>query len=512
MIVEPEPFIRTFELASEAETRNLAERLAASFGPGDLLTLTGDLGSGKSTFARALIRKLAGDPHLEVPSPTYTLVQSYDLPNLRVVHADLYRVSDASELIELGWDETVENALVLVEWAEKAGGALSDNRVDAHFSHVETKTADAKNARRLVLTAYGEMGERLRRAQAIDALLAGVGFTNPDRKPMPADASTRRYERLRQENARAILMIAPRQPDGPPVRLGKSYSQLVHLAESVHAFVGIANGLRAQGFSAPQVYAGDLDEGLLLIEDFGREGVIDENGPIIPRYETAIDCLAALHARVLPDHVPVIGDMLHAIARYDREALIIEAELLLDWYFPAIMRRTPPASVRLGYSDAWIAALQPVLAGERSWTLRDFFSANLMWLPERSGIQRIGLIDFQDCVIGHPAYDLVSLLQDARLDIPEALEFKLLARYLQARREANPAFDVTDFARAYAVLGAQRASKVLGIFVRLDRRDGKSGYLKHLPRVERALRRCLAHPELAALAAWYDKHLPESEA
>ena len=150
----------------------------------------------------------------------------------------------------------------------------------------------------------------------------------------------------------------------------------------------------------------------------------------------------------------------------------------------------------------------PVLAGPHTWVLRDFHSPNLLWLPEREGISRIGLLDFQDAVIGPEAFDVASLLQDARVDVTEGLEMKLLSRYTRARLAANATFDTPAFARAYATLGAQRASKILGIFARLERRDRKPQYLRHLPRVWTYLQRSLAHPALAPLAAWYRANVP----
>jgi aminoglycoside/choline kinase family phosphotransferase len=144
----------------------------------------------------------------------------------------------------------------------------------------------------------------------------------------------------------------------------------------------------------------------------------------------------------------------------------------------------------------------------RTWTLRDYHSPNLLWCPDREGTDRIGLIDFQDAVMGHPAYDLVSLLQDARVDVAEAMELQLLGRYVALRRQTAADFDLGRFARDYAVMGAQRATKILGIFARLNQRDGKPHYLKHLPRIEAYTRRCLTHAALSELAAWYQKHVP----
>ena len=492
-------------LPDEDATNRLAQKLAAEFKPGDLVTLSGDLGAGKTTFARALIRALTRNPVLEVPSPTYTLLQTYDGDGFRIVHADLYRVADVSELVELGWEDAAENAIVLCEWAEKAGEALAADRLDVALS-----IPPGGQGRTVALTAQGRFAQRLDRWRAIEALFRKAGMNDPDRQFMLGDASVRAYERIHDRNAdrRAILMISPKRPDGPAIRLGKSYSTLVHLAETVHAFVAMARGLRDQGFSAPEIYATDLEAGLLLIEDLGNRTVIADDAPVAEHYQLAVDVLADLHSRTLPNELPVEGILTHKLHRYDLEALTIETELLLDWFFPYRAMKTPNAGTRLSYVDQWVSVLEPIASGERTWTLRDYHSPNLIPMPERQGLRAMGLIDFQDCVIGHPAYDVVSLLQDARVTVPETLELQLLARYARQRRQRDPDFDMQAFVQAYAILGAQRASKVLGIFVRLDRRDGKPAYLRHLPRVEAYLKRCLAHPALAKLKAWYATHLP----
>jgi aminoglycoside/choline kinase family phosphotransferase len=168
----------------------------------------------------------------------------------------------------------------------------------------------------------------------------------------------------------------------------------------------------------------------------------------------------------------------------------------------------PSGSVRAEFVNLWSETLMEVVAAPPTWTLRDYHSPNLIWLPEREGLARVGLIDFQDAVLGHPAYDVASLLQDARVTVPAELELKLLGLYARERKAGDPAFDTTAFARAYAIMGAQRNTKILGIFARLDKRDGKPQYLPHLPRIEAYLARSLAHPALARLKGWYGAVLP----
>jgi aminoglycoside/choline kinase family phosphotransferase len=151
------------------------------------------------------------------------------------------------------------------------------------------------------------------------------------------------------------------------------------------------------------------------------------------------------------------------------------------------------------------------MAVDTTLVLRDFHSPNLLWLPEREGIERVGLLDFQDALIGPPAYDLASLLQDARVDVPEMVEISQLGRYARARHQADPNFDAAAFVKTYAALATQRATKILGIFARLNRRDGKAQYLRHMPRVWGYLQRSLEHPALAPLKAWYGANVPAPE-
>lgn len=494
------------EAASPEETARLAEDIAMLLRGGDLVTLGGGLGVGKTTLARALIRALTGDPRLEVPSPTFTLIQTYDTPRFPIVHADLYRLGTPEELDTLGWNEISEDTLLLVEWAERAGAALAPDRLDISLQ----LDGGAESRRLITITGYGTFARRVGMARAIHQVLRRSGYGNAVRQHLQGDASTRAYERLIRPDGigGAILMIAPKRPDGPPVRGGRPYSQIAKLAEDVRPFLALARGLEARGFSAPALYGVDLAAGLIVLEDLGNEGVADNGAPISERYLEAVAALAALHGLSLPDTLPVAEDRVHTIPHYDLEALLMETELLIDWYLPHMGNSALSMTARITFSDLWTAALAPVLAEPLTWTLRDYHSPNLIWLAEREGIQRIGMIDFQDCVLGPPAYDVASLAQDARLDVPDDLELRLLSHYVRLRREADPAFDTAGFAGAYAVMGAQRATKILGIFARLDKRDGKPQYLKHLPRIERNVRRCLAHPALEPLRLWYETHIP----
>jgi aminoglycoside/choline kinase family phosphotransferase len=340
-----------------------------------------------------------------------------------------------------------------------------------------------------------------------------AGFAAAERVRLQGDASTRIYDRLVLPDRSAILMIAPRRPDGPPVRDGRPYSQIAHLAEDVAPFVALARGLRERGLAAPEVLAADLAEGLLVIEDLGSETVVtgEPPAPIEERYAAAIDALVALHGHDLPGVLPVAPSVQHRIPRYDMEAMLIEVELLVEWYLPQ-QGRTVTDEIRRSFEELWKEMLEVALAAPTTWVLRDYHSPNFIWRPEREGIERLGILDFQDALMGPAAYDVVSLLQDARVDVPLSLEDTLISRYMKGRRNANREFDLVQFVDLYALMGAQRATKILGIFARLDRRDGKPQYLRHQPRVWRNMRRSLAHPTLSRLKAWYDENVPPPRA
>jgi tRNA threonylcarbamoyl adenosine modification protein YjeE len=506
----------TFSLAlsNEIATAHLMADLALLIGPGDVITLSGDLGAGKTAAARAMIRYLAGDETIEVPSPTFTLAQTYDLPSYPLVHADLYRINDPVELEEIGLSPLPEGTVALIEWPERARDTLAVDRIDIALSH---RPALGSSARAAEITGHGKAAAQVIRLKALRQFLTDAGYADARRQRMAGDASTRSYARLFRDDDAVILMNSPRRPDGPAIYHGKSYSAAVHLAEDVKPFVAIANGLRERGFSAPSIHHADLDEGFLITEDFGSTGFIegDPPSPIPERYQAAVGMLAALHREHLPETLPLTPHSGYAIPTFDTDAMLVEVELMLEWYLPD-RGAEPAAGLREEFVAMWRDLLDKSLASAEAtpktalttWALRDFHSPNLIWLNERRDIAKVGIIDFQDAVRGPAAYDLVSLLQDARIDVPEQLELVLLTRYIKARLAADAAFDPAHFAELYAIMSVQRNTRLLGTFARLNRRDGKPQYLRHQPRIWTYLHRSLAHPALTRFREWYAAHVP----
>jgi tRNA threonylcarbamoyl adenosine modification protein YjeE len=476
-------------LADEQATALLGNDLAAALRAGDVVALVGDLGAGKTALARAMIRSLAGDPALEVPSPTFTIVQTYDA-RLPVAHFDLYRMSSPQELEELGFDEAAAGGAVLVEWPDRAADRLPDTAI-------RVELAEEGAGRTATVTAGGAAAERLRRSLDIREFLAASGAGGAWREHLTGDASTRSYETLAcAGEPTLILMDAPRQPDGPPIRDGKPYSQIAKLSESVAPFVAVGGALKRAGFAAPEIHAADLDRGLLIIEHLGIAGFLAADGAPVPeRYIAAAELLADLHAIEWPRILPVEAGTDHHLPDYDREAMLIEISLMLDWYLPAEGGRELAEDERKSLLDAWNRVLDRLDGAEKSIVLRDYHSPNLIWRADRAGNDRLGLIDFQDAVYGPAAYDVASLAMDARVTIVPELESAIVDAYAAARLRRG-IFDRAAFEEAYAIMAAQRNAKILGIFVRLDRRDGKPAYLRHLPRIRDYFARALARPAL----------------
>ncbi len=345
--------------------------------------------------------------------------------------------------------------------------------------------------------------------------LSRSGWGSARAEPLAGDASTRSYERLQLGGAKALLMNAPPAAEGaacpedatPEERRALGYNALARLAgPNLHAFTSIAEALRRSGLSAPEIYAADAKAGFALIEDFGDAlyaRAIPAGADEKSLYAAAVEAL--LH--LCKAHPSVEASADYAMLTYDRKALEAEVALFVEWYWPFRKGGRPNSSLEAEYFAAWAPVLD-ALSKPSGLVLRDYHAENLFWLPGREGARRTGIIDFQDGLIGAAAYDLVSLLEDARRDVPEDLAAGMIERYCGGARDLGP-FDEAGFRRDYAILAAQRNAKILGIFARLVQRDRKPRYESLLPRVEAHFRRDLARPALAPLRAFFAAHFPD---
>jgi len=331
-----------------------------------------------------------------------------------------------------------------------------------------------------VTLAHSELLDQ--RAYNMDDFLRNAGWSAAARDPLQADASFRRYIRLTMNGMSSMLM------DAPPK------------TEDVRPFVKVARHLTGLGFSAPSIYAQDIDQGFLLLEDFGNSTftqLLNQGMSEDVLYETAIDALIALHNNKCNADVD--------LPLYDESPLMEEVDLFFDWYLPELSGAQKHSANRDEFRDAWKQVLSYLPKMEPTIVLRDFHVDNLMLLPNQVSPKNCGLLDFQDALIGSPAYDVASLLEDARRDISEVFRQKMLTRYFGGRSGINQA----DFESSYRILSAQRHMKIIGIFTRLYRRDGKAHYLRHMTRVMTYLQQHLTHPELAPVRNWLEAHVPE---
>ncbi|MBY6265638.1 aminoglycoside phosphotransferase [Azospirillum sp. 412522] len=322
------------------------------------------------------------------------------------------------------------------------------------------------------------------REAEITAFLAASGLAGAAREPLAGDASARRYERLRKADGSTLILVDTPAP-----------------ADDLVPFIAIGAELAAIGLSVPAVLASDVERGLAIQDDFGSETfsrLLAGGADPWPLYGMATDALIVLH-RGWPEGAA----QRLALPVYDPALFLEQTRLFLDAYVPAALGRPLSEQDRSAFDTAWRTVLEPACAGPPSLLLRDYHVDNLMRLP-RPGVKAAGLIDFQSAGWGPRAYDLVSLLEDARRDVAPDLAEAMVARYLAA----FPETDAAAFRRAMAVLGAVRHARIVAIFVRLALGQGRRSYLVHLPRVWRLLEAQLAKPELAPVAGWFDRHLP----
>lgn len=452
----PLPALAAIADADETLTATLARVLGAVLRPGDTLLLEGAVGAGKTHFARALIRSRQGDAPEDVPSPTFTLVQTYrDAAGLEIWHADLYRLTDPAELVELGLDEAMEQAVTLIEWPDRLGAPLRGALTVA-------LTPSAEDRRQIVLSGDPSRWRGVERLLQIAQFLRGTPWADARVEPLAGDASARRYFRLHGEGGSAVLMDDP--------------------TGAMPRYLAMTDWLRQRGFHAPALLAQAPAQGLLIAEDLGDDlvaRVLDRAPGTAPAlYDRITDLIVELHAHRPPEFVPAL----------DGPALAEQVALFADY---AAAAGVPGAGA--GVPQA-IATLHARLCADALpvVSLRDFHAENLVWRGEAP----LGLLDFQDAVATHPAYELASVLQDARRDVAPGIEEGAIISYLGAT-----GLNHATFRAAYALLGAQRNLRIMGIFTRLCLRDGKPRYLDMMPRVWGAITRDLTHPALAPLAA-----------
>ena len=357
-----------------------------------------------------------------------------------------------------------------------------------------------------------------RKTEMMD-FLARSGWGAASIAPLPGDASTRYYSRLALGGRKAMLMDQPQHAEAPTAPAGASeearralgYNAVARLAGADCArFVAAAQWLRAHGLAAPDIYEADTTQGFVILEDLGDAlfaDVLADGGNEKELYEHAVEVLAKIHAQDAPSSLSPEKPLFD----YDLTALAAETDLLTEWFLPLALGRKAADEETAEHRRLWRAVFSGIGKARRVFVHRDYHAQNLLWLPQRHGVTRVGLIDFQDAVAGSQAYDLISLIEDARRDVSPAMAEAATTHYLAALKRQGTPVDETEFRHAMAVMAAQRNAKIVGIFARLYKRDGRARYLAFLPRVWTYLERDLTHPALADLRAWYDRVIPKDK-
>lgn len=306
-----------------------------------------------------------------------------------------------------------------------------------------------------------------------EEFLIGTNWRGAVRQPLSGDASSRSYERISKGGETAILMIDPS-------------------SETVHRFIEVTHILSSMGYSVPKILVQNPEQGLLLLEDFGDRlftHLLTAGSDEEKLYTLAVDFLIDLRKQPLPVVLPF----------FSPSYILDQNSMFLDWYIPAQTGHQTKSNARTFYQQIWTELLKLMSGAPEVMLYRDFHAENILYLEDRHGIKALGLLDYQDAMTGPAAYDLVSLLQDARRDVSEEVQEKMIQYYC-----LHTGVDEDRFRRSYAIMGAHRALRILGIFTRLLQRDGKKRYQAFVPRVKAHLMRNLAHPDLIALSHWLE--------
>ena len=416
----------------------------------DVITLKGELGTGKTTLARAIIKKLTNNKNIEVPSPAYTIIQEYQSPHLSIAHVDLYRIKNPHDIEELAIEDACERNLVLIEWPDIAENILPKTRLNIRFEEeIKNQTKPYHEPiRKLTLNAQGEWQKRLKHIKYVQDFLNEKGYGEAKRYLMYADASMRRYERLEnnkntKKNIKTVLLMDMAAQNNHHNNQ-TNYDHSAAIQSGISAFVTIGENLKKIGLSAPEIYETDKKNKLAIIEDFGADDYVkiaQKEKNMAPWRNAAIDVLLHLYKVNPPKQITNRKGQIYTLKKYGKNILNAEKNLLLEWFYPHQTRKKLTKENIIIWNKIW-QNLFNITNGEKNiWTLRDFHAPNLVALERRKGIKKVGIIDFQDALIGHPAYDLVSLLQDARIDVIPEDEETALRYYIKKRHNIEKNFD-----------------------------------------------------------------------
>lgn len=472
------------KLAGPEDTAALAQSMAPYVLAGDVILLKGTLGAGKSYFARHFIKAM-GTEQSEIPSPTFTLIQAYDDTRLPVAHVDLYRLNSPEEIEALGLDVYFDHGVSLIEWPEKGEGYLPENTLVIEIEETEDGGRVATLSGKSWESRFGFFEPSLCRQVSETGRRSFLTLNDiqfGDITAVSDDASFRSYWRTQTAEGNRVIMDAP-----PPM-------------ENVNPFVNVASFLKEQGIHVPEIYAKDTEEGYLLLEDLGNTTVakaFEKGADKKDWYNLAVDVLVHLAKQPTAD-----------VPKYDVATYWRELSLFTDWYLPDVTGRATDPSLRQKFHDIWLPLYEKMDAVPKTTVLRDYHIRNMMALTDTpiTHQESLGIIDFQDALVGPVTYDMASMLQDAYITLPDDLKNHLIRRFVDGM---DGAVTMQDFMTSFRLIGLQRALKIVGIFTRLARRDGKTAYLNDMHRVWRNIDEALEHPDCAQIKAFMDQIMPQ---
>ncbi|MEN2494965.1 MAG: hypothetical protein TECD_00876 [Hyphomicrobiaceae bacterium hypho_1] len=500
------------ELSDLFETRLLAQIVSLLVLEGDIITLRGSIGTGKTTLARHLIRAIAEDNELNVPSPSYPLMINYNTPHFEIYHCDFYRLTDPNEIYDLGFPENLENFVFIIEWPEIAEGIFPNSNIQININDIWSDQPDCRIVNISGIESSAQCIEKIFQIwYFLQSWLSHVQLTINDVSLgyVRRDIFMRRYARLDTPHRSFILMISPNQLDNPPTRYSLTDSPKAYLAEDTDYVTSIQTELSQLGFSVAYMHYINRRQGLAIIEDLGHtmlSDLITQGNDQEHLFRCACDVLVQLSAYSPPKKI-IKNGYSHAMPELNSVSMEIEIELLLDWYLPLTNEQPITCNERRSFLDIWRQQLVR-LEDQRALVLHEFHSTNLLWLPDRECVARIGIINYQDVAIGHRAYDVVSLLQDTCSYVSQDVEFRLLRYYFDKMHANGRSCNEASFLYAYALLGAQRNIRKIGVVARLAKMSGKSLYLHDIPLLLKYLKRCLEHPALHDIRAWLATYIP----
>lgn len=482
-----------YNIANIRELEDLARVISKILVKGDIVALIGEIGSGKTTFSKRLINELTSIHINEINSPTFNLYTIYDKNGVQVNHYDFYRVENSEDLLEIDLIESYKSGITIIEWADKYINALKNDYIEVHLK-------EKKNHREYQVIGRGSFRQRIKNANSLEYFLDQTNLKINRQEDIKGDASKRKYHRLYTENSTLILMDSSQE---------KKIASPTKLSTSINDYIHICKYLEKINIRVPKLFYTDTENEYLIEEDFGdlQYSQVVSAGNFKELYQPAISTLLHI-TRINHPHDLEVDGMKYKIPEYDNMTYLNEIEIFIKFYWPYKKGHICSPSTQNEFMDIFNELLGK-LSSDKSLVLRDFHSPNLMFLNTEKNHRKCGVIDFQDALIGHPIYDLVSLSQDARVTITEEQENFLLEQYKVEFDYNNYNFDKSTIMDQYCILGAQRSLKILGIFARLSIIDNRNDYIGHMPRIINYIRKNMKNSNLSNLSNWLKLNFKE---